>query len=443
MFRVARVLVPFAVLMLACVASGQMRDRPQLEPADAARAFELAEELSAADGGALWGVKLYGPTIIADPVTRFAVANEPDDAGVLKAQDDLFVGTLPDNVLVANTGINWGGKRWSMLVWPLPDGRYARGRLLMHEAFHRIQEQLSIPALSPTNGHLDTLDGRLWMQLEWRALTEALLRTGEGQKSAIMDALTFRAVRSWMMMGPAMTEERQLELNEGLAEYTGVVLSGLPASAWGAHAASALEQREQFQSFSRNFAYVTGPAYGLLLDQFAPGWRKKLTSESRLDGLLAEAVGYVAPAGGESALAEQARARIGRYEGEHLLTVEEARESRRLERQSAWKKRFIDGPVLIARVGENFNFNFNPNGVEAYDQDRAVYSPVRCSDDWGVLQVPGEALIVRSAGRVVEVRVPAPTDVSARQGNGWTLTLAEGWTLKAGERQGDVIIVKN
>ena len=42
-------------------------------------------------------------------------------------------------------------------------------------------------------------------------------------------------------------------------------------------------------SFVRSFAYATGPAYGLLLDQADPGWKEKLGSGRRLDELLAGA----------------------------------------------------------------------------------------------------------------------------------------------------------
>ena len=40
-------------------------------------------------------------------------------------------------------------------------------------------------------------------------------------------------------------------------------------------------------ALSYAFAYETGPAYGLLLDMGAPGWRRELKPDSSLSGLLA------------------------------------------------------------------------------------------------------------------------------------------------------------
>ncbi len=55
-------------------------------------------------------------------------------------------------------------------MWPLPEDDDARQVLVMHESWHRVQEQIGLPASNPSNGHLNTFDGRLWLQLEWRAL---------------------------------------------------------------------------------------------------------------------------------------------------------------------------------------------------------------------------------------------------------------------------------
>ena len=43
-------------------------------------------------------------------------------------------------------------------------------RLMMHEMWHRIQPQLGLPARPGGSEHLDTVEGRYWMQLEWRAV---------------------------------------------------------------------------------------------------------------------------------------------------------------------------------------------------------------------------------------------------------------------------------
>ena len=82
----------------------------------------------------------------------------------------------------------------------------------MHESFHRIQKQIGFPLTGPSNAHLDSVEGRYWLQLEWRALAKAL----PGDRQAVRDALAFRARRR-SLFADAPAQERELEMNEGLA----------------------------------------------------------------------------------------------------------------------------------------------------------------------------------------------------------------------------------
>src|SRR4029079_18945604 len=133
-------------------------------------------------------------------------------------------GKIPKKINPANTALDWAGVHWTMVMWPVADFRQARERLLLHECFHRLQEKLGLPARDAVNSHLDTLNGRIWIQMEWRALERALRQTGPARVAAIADALLFRAYRR-SLFADAAGKENALELNEGLSEYTGVKLS--------------------------------------------------------------------------------------------------------------------------------------------------------------------------------------------------------------------------
>src|SRR5688572_12192899 len=61
----------------------------------ALEAFAELEEACARDGGALWGVDLYGPVLLVDPLTRRLACNLADEDGLLTERDGIFVGTLP------------------------------------------------------------------------------------------------------------------------------------------------------------------------------------------------------------------------------------------------------------------------------------------------------------------------------------------------------------
>ena len=57
--------------------------------------------------------------------------------------------------------------------------RNARSVLMMHESWHRMQAGLGLPAQNPAITHLDTLEGRYWLQLELRTLSVALRQRTE------------------------------------------------------------------------------------------------------------------------------------------------------------------------------------------------------------------------------------------------------------------------
>src|SRR3712207_3758658 len=89
-----------------------------LDAAAAGRYFAEARALCARDGGRLWGRSLCGPMMFADPSTRAVVASEPDGEGLLKPSGDVYTGTLPANVNIANTAVVWAGVNWMLVMSP-------------------------------------------------------------------------------------------------------------------------------------------------------------------------------------------------------------------------------------------------------------------------------------------------------------------------------------
>ena len=217
-----RRLIVGAVLIAAC----PLAAAAPIDPGLAKKYFREASSLWKNDAGKLWGRSLESPLIFVDRGTRQAVASKADKLGKLHADHGVFVGQLPEAIAVANYSVEWAGVKWTMVAWPLPKDRAQRAVLMMHESWHRVQVQLGFPQTGPRNDHLDTFDGRVWLQLEWRALASALGLPAEKRRGAIEDALVFRAYRR-SLFKTAVDEERALEMHEGLAEYTGVRLSGL------------------------------------------------------------------------------------------------------------------------------------------------------------------------------------------------------------------------
>lgn len=388
---------------------------PPIPLDQAKRAFEELRLASEEDAGKLWGQPLNGPTIFVDPQTRFAVANVADAEGKLKPQDGVYTGTIDQSVILANTATTWRGTRWTMVLWGAVSSRTVpRRRLLLHESFHRVQAAAGFPAANAVSPHLDTLEGRYWMQLELRALAAALRATGDARALAIGDALAFRK-RHRMLTADADENERRLENNEGLAEYTGWALRGTTDAESRAALAQKLSDTDPTATFSRSFAYSTGPAYGFLLDIASHGWTRRYRATDDLATVLAAAAKITPTAGVEQAAL--------RYGGAELRAAEVKRDAETRENIARYRALLIDGPVLELPMGA---FGFDPYTVTGIPGSGTVYGTFEVTGEWGSFKTETGALM--TDGRVF---VPASAKDSP------DLKIAAGWKIVAGNRPGD------
>src|SRR4029450_4256560 len=170
--------------------------------------------------------------------------------------------------------VSWGGLRWfSFPLYMLPEKNAdVRQQVMLHGLFHRIQPELGFITDDGFNEHLDTLEGRVWMKLEWRALRRAVESSGSDRAEAIADALAFRRERRRRFPGAADNERRD-EIREGLASYTGVAAWANSAADAHRAAASALAGGESQPAFVGN---LEAALEGTTLQ--GDGWRATLNS---------------------------------------------------------------------------------------------------------------------------------------------------------------------
>ncbi|MDR7194637.1 hypothetical protein [Luteimonas terrae] len=354
---------------------------------------------------------------------------------MLVEQEGVFVGTLPQTSILANTRVEWSGADWTQLLWPVPLEPSLLRVLLTHEMFHRIQPRLALTRNEAGNRHLDTLEGRYLLQLEWRALARGVMAVdADARRAHVGDALAFRFERR-RLFANAATEEAALEINEGLAEYTGVRLGLLHEEERRAFAVFDLARFLGSPSFVRSFGYASGPAYGLLLDAADPQWRSRLDADADLGALLASALHI------DAAALSDLDTRQRRYDADgSLRTAEETRDRDRLARATQWRATLVDGPVLVLPL-QNMNLQFNPQTLAALDDIGTVYPTLRLIDRWGELNVEGGAALIHAD--YTRATVALPHTGSGTTGKGWTLTLTPGWTLAPGSRAGDMTLVRD
>ncbi len=378
--------------------------------------FREADAICQREGGKLWGVSLCGPMVFADARTGTIATNQS------RPSED-----WPRVLGFTNAPVDWGGYRWTTFMWDfttaLPTPR-ARQEFMLHELFHRIQPELGLMTLSGNNGHLDALEGRIWLRLEWRALSRALDQSGAPRKLALNDAAAFRLKRRSLFINAA-ENERVEEIREGLAQYTGIVATaGSPANAVASmieHLAAA-EGHETFLQQS----YVTGTAYGILLDEASVDWRRRVNSESDLGQMLMTALGIMPGADAVEA--------AERYGGKEIRFEEMARDEHQRVRLLGLKNRFVDGPVLIVPSGGGTTFN--AVGATPIPGAGTVFvQPYRTRGEWGTLEATNGVLVSEDGKRLL----PGPIRVegSNLSGDGWKVIVASGWVLRPGPRSGD------
>jgi hypothetical protein len=440
------------------------------------KAFYLFERLNTildGDGGNLWGISLHGPVVIADAVTRYAVANMPDVEGeIFTRQGGLYVGQLPEGTHIGNTASFFGDRLWGMVTWGLIEANADDFEqivdTILHELFHAQQPEI-FRGHSPHNGmdvHMRELDARISIRLEINALLMALHATGNERVTAVHDALSIRAERRRLYPDSAYDEIRY-ELVEGTAVYTEAALGR-----------DNIEDRialvEKYMNMNidhivSQYGYHTGALYSLLLDEYSIDWRNRINwkieflenelGEFRLEGeifeselaaILKEGIGFTEIIPFEKIVLE-------RYGYSEIRLQEEAWivETKRLT-QEAWDALsgtllFVDAMgefgqgqdenvwiLFLQGLGVHYSneFDYGNDGVFLLVDERSYERTVFYGDftyaaEFGELEFTSGFLMLWRA--MWRHGIPADgleIDGDRIIGSNWVLTLNEGFELR-------------
>lgn len=372
----------------------------------------------------LWNYDLYGPILFVQSDTRQLYANYPDSAGLLKKEGSIYMGILPQEVNIANTSLHWNGKDWAMVMLPLPDNKSDRLNLLAHELFHRAQPALGFKLHNTENNHLDQKDGRIYLRLELEALKSAVLASSPKEiKTHLTNAFIFRGYRYTLYPG-ADTMENLLELNEGIAEYTGITMSGRIIPEMQDHFVKSIREFLNNPTFVRSFAYQTTPIYGYLLRNTKKDWNKSITAQTNLTDYFLSVFNIQLPDDFKSAVTSIA----DQYDEQTIIAEETAREEKIKKLITEYKNKFIEQPHLDIRF-ENMNISFDPRNIMPIEDKGTVYPNIRVADNWGILTVGNGALLSPNWNKIT-VSTPTQIDDKKISGDGWTLELKNGYTVQ-------------
>ncbi|MCE7053870.1 hypothetical protein LZF95_04205 [Algoriphagus sp. AGSA1] len=385
----------------------------------------------------LWKRSLYGPVLLIEPETRKLYANEADGEGRLTLTDGVYTGIFPESLNIANTSIDWAGKRWAMVMLPLAENKQERINLLSHELFHSVQSELGFPLTHSENNHLDTKDGRIYLRLELEALKHAVLEPKHQiALSHVRNALLFRAYRQSLFEG-SKADENSLELNEGIAEYSGLIHSDRNKAETRRHLVGQLSRFGKSPTFVRSFAYQTIPIYGVFLRTLDKNWNLNISGQTDLSEYLITAFDLKIP----NDLNEQIAKLEKTYNGDLIFKEETERELAQLEKIATYKQLLADQPHVEIPL-EKMSISFDPRNIFPLEDMGTVYPDIRITDSWGILIVENGGLLMNHSWNRISISCPFQSYGRGYSGNGWTLLLEEGYQLIKNKQTGNFELMK-
>jgi len=424
----------FLFLFLTRVIFAQV-SQTQIEFAN--RMFKVVKEICEKDNGKLWGQNLWGPILIINNDTRFIVANEKDNEGVLKESGKVFIGDFPPNKIFAYSSVFIFGKQWATIAYPMYTGdSLEMKRTFIHEMFHSLQEKIKIGNLAYSNDHIDKKIARICLQLECNALKKAITSSGKEQEDAICDALLFRTCRRKQFAGSDSMENR-FELQEGLAFYTELKLGSDSENYMQKKLYKGVNTLMNEESYFRIFGYYTGASYAYLNDISGVCWKKLLNNKSDLSEICRTSFNINFPANIDSAY--EVRKFSNNYE--EISKNENSREEKIIKRNKELKDKFTAKPLLIINCNNDCSYIIHQ--VYTVDSLGYYYPNTQLSGPWGILNVPKEdegCLISLDYSKAYVPYINVKKEGNKIYCDLWELFLEKNWIIK--EIDGNYTIIE-
>lgn len=404
------------ILFYGCNRNVKKNEISETDWNQAKTAFNELNEALKKEKGELWNHSLESPLMLVNRETRIIIANENDKSGKFVKRENLFIGKLPENISIANTAFDWNGKRWTMIALPLPETKEERLNLLIHESFHKIQPAIGFDSLNEIQSiHLDSKNGRIYLKLELEALKKAL--GSNNPEIHIKNALLFRQYR-YQNFPDAQKAENSLEINEGLAEYTGSILSQRTESDLTKHYISKIDWFYTMPTYVRSFAYFTIPVYGYFMKKTDKSWNLQIKKNTNLTDFM---MGFwnIEP---QTLSNNDILQLSGEYGIHSIIENERQREVKIEELKSKYKKTFLSDSIVEISL-ENMNIGFNPSNIMPLDSFGTVYPNLRITDNWGILEVDSCGALVSPEWNKVTISYPELVTDTLISGKGWRLKL--------------------
>ncbi len=233
-------------------------------------------------------------------------------------------------------------------------------------------------------------------------------------------------------------QEIAVELNEGLAESTGIEAALNTRKARIKATINEIKKIDSLSNYVRTFAYATGPAYAVFLNIADPGWRRHVTPAFKFATAISKVDSIPMPSPNKT----EAMAAIDRHGGKKIIAQENKRAKKIAAQNKRYNKEFIKGSIISFPIIHSKR-SFNVRHITHFKGHGNVYGILTDHDVWGVLKVQdGDALLLPNKSKIV---LPIDHKMSGRNlsGDGWKATLNKDYKLAPdSSRSGSYVVVK-
>ena len=433
------------------------KTQPQRTRVKIKTALLNAKKLLQKDDGNLWGKQIWHENVLFQDFENIIYSLQK--LSISKTDDSiLYFKKIPENTLSkTNTVQKYDGKQYATVLaqsYYLND----KGSTIIHELFHRLHfdilDSKNIKLKADPIVYLDNYDAREWLRLEYQALRNALKAIDSKEDRSkiemhIKDAFLFRKVRQ-SKYKEFLKGEVEIETVEGLAEYTGIVLSDYPNKYL--RAIKGIRERENASTYTRPFPYATGPAYGLIFDYLKLDW--KIGLDKVYNFLEIYESKHLKTALVFDQIAIQKANKRNNYDAIHKEEL--ARKVIFEKRIKYYTELLINKPTLqVTLVNREYSMSFNMNGTLVLKNKGIVYSGIKGRDsdgnNFGNFVVDPEKAKLGVTGVLksneddkTKYTFPLPIKIEGKKivGEFYTIELNDGWKVVKKNAKGDLEIVK-
>ena len=363
----------------------------------------------------LWNVSLNAPLIIINHIENKMYFTAIENGKVQPVKEEAWNNKIP----LANSIFEYEGKKYVIIIHAalMYSPCEERANLLAHEIFHLHQNGLGIQNTMSANFYMDEIEGRALLQIEMKALQQAL----DGDLQGLHDALYIRAYRQRLY---PQNNEDLYELNEGLAEYTGAKLTKDNFHQY-------VKGRLNYDintGYANSFGYATGAAYATILDGLYPQWKSDRDLGKGMTFLINKSNPQYAVTVDNLDLNKL----LDKYNhGKILIDEKEAVKS--FGDMAAFEKLLEPETSKLIITNNGVNFSYNPNDRVIALNNAVLLRNITIMGEWG--QIIVNSGIVRPNDWSAFYLLP-PKEISANvvRGEDYTMNLNKGWkVIKVGE----------